>query len=228
VPKNPEVIKAWIDANKKSTEAEKAELAKRTIEEVNADEEEKVDKTWTTFKSDSVGLYIESRQIKAMLKETANTLQIDRGTGSVAKKQTLQHGTFITPERIHLRDATGIHPIREPTGVQERPVHVISFRGPRVALKREDYVENAVIAFQIEVAIPRGHDKPVVTTPDFTDMLELGQKNGIGASRTQENGKFKLLEFTEVEKTRPGGEPPQEAWRENELKVLQKALGTKP
>lgn len=162
--------------------------------DVPFDEEES---NWTTFKRDDDGVYVEARQIEALLKETMDTLDINKGKGSVARKQTMQHGLFVKPKKIHLmRDGESIE---EPDGYEERPIHVMGFRGPRTALTREDYVENAEIEFEVWVVIPNNRENPHIRKGHLEDMLELGQENGLGASRTQGYGKYDLDLFEELD-----------------------------
>lgn len=190
IPKNPKVIDAWIDAKVKKEN--KAELKEETREAIDANAE--VEKGWVGFKKDKKGHYIETRQVKAMMKETADTLQLFRGKGSIAKKQTMQHGTFVksgSDEKIYLLDAKG-KPKKKPDGQQERCVHVETFRGKRTALKREDYVLDATLKFEIWVVIPKTRDDPTIPQSDFEDMFGLGEESGLGASRSQEFGKFEL------------------------------------
>ncbi|KXA94703.1 hypothetical protein AKJ36_02410 [candidate division MSBL1 archaeon SCGC-AAA259I07] len=63
----------------------------------------------------------------------------------------------------------------------------------------KDYVEGATIEFEIWVTLPSGRENPHIRKGHLEDMLELGQENGIGASRTQGYGKYDLLEFKELD-----------------------------
>lgn len=198
LPKHPSVIDAWVLSRAKKsgkTEEEAKAVAEKIKEEVQADAE--VEKSWVCFKSDSMGIYLEDRNFKAMLREAANTLESFRGTGSVARRQTFQHGLFIKPDRIYfMRDGK---PIKEPDGYQERTIHVMTAMGPRDTLKREDYIDPPASAeFEIWVVVPMNRKTAVIDEALIAEWLELGQEIGIGGSRSQGFGKFKVVKFERI------------------------------
>jgi len=185
VPKNPDVIKGWLNAKVAkgeliSSESEIDDLAAATAEEMKATTQE--NKSWTGFKSDDNGLYIEGRQIKAMLKECATTLKFmvkHRGL-----KQVLQHGTAIKPQKIYLGK-------KEPDGYEEGICH--TWRGS--ALKRHDFVQGGTIEFEIWVV-----NTGILTGKRIKTLFELGQENGLGASRSQDYGKFHVMKLRKINK----------------------------
>ena len=190
IPKNPDIIDTWVmsRAKKKGKSEEEAKvIAEKIKEEVGADPE--VEKNWVGFKSDRTGVYLEDRNLKAMLREAATTLELFKGTGSVARKQTFQHGLFIKPEKIYfMRDG---RPIKEPDGYQDRAIHVMTPSGPRSSLKREDYIDPpAYLEFEIWVVIPKDRKEPYINDEFIKECLELGQEIGLGGSRSQGFGKF--------------------------------------
>lgn len=187
IPKNPKVIADWIAGSKGLTKEEKKEMAKKVAEEVDADTQ--AEKMWNTFKRDDKGIYIEERQVKAMLKECATTLRM---TKKVGFRDGIAHGTFIKPERIYLHH-DGIEGRKHnPDGFLESTIHVMTRQGPRDALKRNDYLEKAFLKFQIWCA------SPIITKDEIERLLHLGQEDGLGASRSQGFGKFDLIEFEPV------------------------------
>ncbi len=183
IPKNPEMIKGWLNAKVtkgelKVSEKEAEAMIAATAEEMNASTQE--NKSWTGFKSDDTGLYIEGRQVKAMMKECATTLKLmvkHRGL-----KQVLQHGTAIKPQRLYLGK-------KEPDGYEEGVCH--TWRGS--ALKRNDFVERCTIEFEIWVV-----DTKILTEKLVNMLFELGQENGIGASRSQDFGKFHVIKLRKL------------------------------
>lgn len=136
------------------------------------------------FKRDARGLYIEGRQLKAMLKEAAN---VAANSGKITSKnwgrpdnKNYEKGikawfpehVFILEDRCHLG-------VTEPTGIMQRFVHTSRGTG----IQYEEYVEDADISFT------------TVTDHQFTDeqwaMIWLtGEQQGIGASRSQGYGRF--------------------------------------
>ena len=131
-----------------------------------------------------------------MLREAATTLEAFKGTGSVARRQTFQHGLFIEPARIRFFRNGGI--ITEPEDVQERAIHVMTALGPRSTLKKEDIVNpGAHMRWNILVVVPGGRESAHITMKMLEDWLTLGQKIGLGGSRSQGYGQFMIREFSE-------------------------------
>jgi len=192
IPKNPEVIKAWVMSRAKrsgKTEEEAKKLVEKISEEVDADVE--AEKTWVTFKKDENGLYLEDRNVKAMFREAFSVLGLFSGKGAIARKQLFQHGFVIKPWRIYFKRNGKL--IREPDGFHERTIHVMTMLGPRSALKREDYVKPPVtVEFEVWIVKSRG----VITEEHLRDALEVASEAiGLGASRSQGFGRFKVVKF---------------------------------
>jgi len=139
---------------------------------------------WTTFMIDDEGRpYIEERNIKALLKEAAATLGYTRGPRSIAKPLT--RGVFISPTRVFLGEKID--------GTMQRPVHVLTRRGPRSVVLKKDFVWQKEIEFDILVA------SPSITDEQIENMLELSQEIGLGDSRSQGYGKFKIVEKKRIQ-----------------------------
>jgi len=197
IPKSKDVIAKWVEsrAKKKGKLPEEIQkLVEKISDEVYVGEEGDIDRLWTTFKADEKGLYIEDRNIKAMLREAATTLGFFKGSGSTQRRQTFQHGLVIKPYKIRFYRNGEI--IKEPEEVQERPV-LIDYRGnPMAALKREDVIlPGARSKFYIAVI-----DNDAFSREDFVNMLELCQEIGIGAARSQQFGKFRVVSVSEGSK----------------------------
>lgn len=184
-PKNPEVIRQWIETSiNKADKVKKEEIIKETVEAVGADEF--AGKMWTGFKSDSeIGLYIEGRQVKAMLKEGANVLKTILGVTAFRSK--FAERAWVSPDKIPLG-------VKEPTGSDERTVHVMTRQGPRSALKKFDYVEKPTITFRLEVL-----NDGIVTRHRLDTVLDYCAKNGLGAMRSQGEGVIETFKIEEIQ-----------------------------
>lgn len=208
IPKAKELIATWLKARTKGAidEKEAEKMAKTIAEEVNAESKEEMENAaWTGFKSDDFGIYLEERQIKAAVKECAKTLGMTRRPGF---RDGVNHGLFTVPDIIYIMkpDEKGdLQPVPDPEGAIENPIHIMSPRGPRSALKKQDYVKNGILHFSIRVG------SPMVTEKDMLMLLVLAMNSGLGSSRSQGFGKFDLLTF---EKTHD---------RKIDLKKLRKA-----
>ena len=193
IPRHGEMIETWLQSR------HMPDLVEQTIQEVDLVDE--AEKMWCGFKRDERGLYLEDRQVKALLKEASTMLGIAKKNRGW--RQVLQHGTFIKPARLYL----GKH---EPDGTDERVIHVMTPQGKRSAFKRNDFVVGAKIAFQIWVtnghaaALPkRGKQEESEARGGaevfLGDSLAFGQDIGLGANRSQSFGAYELLKFERVE-----------------------------
>jgi hypothetical protein len=191
VPKNPDLLKGWIasttEHNDAQTDAQVAAVREALLEPTE-------EKSWNGFQGDEkLGLFIESRQVKALCKECASMLRIT--TQKIGSKQIFQHGFEIKgserADRIYLGT-------KVPTGYSEGPIHVQTAQGPRTAIKRVDYVEHVTLSFEIWVLHTEGGEKRHVGEEDLQRMFTFGQENGLGADRSQGHGKFDVVEFQRI------------------------------
>jgi len=184
VPFAEKMIEGWIKA-KHPDEAQHAAVIEETKEAMDQKRDDAEKSTWVGFKKDDRGLYIEGRQVKAMLKEAASVLRVRLDIAGFKSK--VAERLYVTDQRIYLGAF-------QPTGSDERPIHVYTPMGPRSALKKSDYVEDAKLAFTVKAL-----DEPLKTTREknrvlpsayVPALLEYASENGLGADRSQENGKF--------------------------------------
>ncbi len=161
---------------------------------------EEIEGMLTGFRRDEDGLYIEARQIKAMIKESAQRLGViveRRGS-----RQVLQHDLHVrtlgsrTNQKLHLG-------VAEPSGVDTRPISVVTRQGPRTALKRFEYVNQPTIEFEVRVlaggvGVTKTSKEPLIGEEQLAEILDNGQDLGIGSDRSQGEGTFTLLEFSKI------------------------------
>lgn len=188
VPKDPAVIKSWLETKGISS----ADVYQETVAEVGTDvaeaQEEAARKNWCGFKEDKEkGLFIEARQVKAAFKEAANVL---RGLlGITAAKSKLAERVWVksvdpkSPETIWLGQ-------NETDGCEERVVHAMTRRGPISSIKRTDYVDHPSVEFLIEVL-----DDGLFKREVLEELLTYMGKNGLGANRSQGAGQFEVSSF---------------------------------
>jgi hypothetical protein len=190
VPKNPELIRSWVESTTEhsdaTTDAQVAESLEKMVETTT-------EKCWTGFFSDDRGIFLEPRQFKALFRECATLLQtFVKRRGS---KQIYQHGLEVKSPEGGSRIYVGKH---KPDGFVEMPIHVQTAQGPRSALKRFDFVECVTITFQVWVLKTASQEKRHVGEDTLRDWLALAQENGIGANRSQGYGKFDVLSFEPI------------------------------
>jgi hypothetical protein len=93
---------------------------------------------------------METRQVKAMLRESAQRLGITKKVRG--SRQVVQHD-------LHVRALDGSQKLRlgvtEPDGKDQRPISVVTRQGPRTAIKRFEYVTERSVTFDIRL-LPMG------------------------------------------------------------------------
>jgi hypothetical protein len=203
IPKNPEIIQKWIGAvveDKTQGQAIAAQTVAAMAPSERGDpvvaealQEELSEASWIGFKGDAKGLYIEGRQVKALLKECANILRIPLNLA--AFKQRVAERMFVIEDRVYLDR-------QEPDGFEEGPVHAMTAQGPISALKRADYCKRPLIAFTVEVlneAYVTKDKKRIPPGDALLALVDYGRNNGIGAERSQGAGRYEIITFEQIE-----------------------------
>jgi hypothetical protein len=211
-PQRPDVIEAWLRTKTGVTQqAELAAMTKRTILEMDpelaeaakdltpyevmklASEKLATSQTAVGFKRDKQGgLFIESRQIKAGIKEATN-IQLagvmlgknGRYQGKGAKNWVAER-VFVGPERIYLGK-------QEIDGLELFVGHVSGPQGPRSTLTYYQYVTRPTISFRVAIL------QSGVIAEYWPQIWLTLQDGGIGALRSQDAGRFEVVKWDEVE-----------------------------
>jgi hypothetical protein len=207
VPANPKTIEGWLQAQAgiKDEEQRKAMLL-RTLQELGYAPEsmtpdqidEATDKiagkmNTNTFKRDSNGLYIEGRQVMSMLRENAGILftghkwrRYNAAKDSKGKAATslFRETVHVPTQRIHLGRS-------EPDNTELKIVHP---QDPtrESSLTYVDYVEGAELNFRVEAL------EGVVEESAWKAILKHAERNGLGAMRSQQHGKFAITAWERV------------------------------
>lgn len=219
-PKNPEAELAMLEARmrkglvtKEVVEAARQKISDATTLNVVEETEKASDKStcafkrvtekdledYPTLKAEHLGaIYIESRQIKAGLREAATTLgktQTDWGT-----KQVIQHAMFARgleiPDFIFFyRDGR----LMQPDGLAQMVAHIVGPQGPRSTIKIHEYVSPNTI-FEFEIWRAASGNTMKIDERDLVNFLVLCENNGWGASRSQGFGRVEILSMEQTEK----------------------------
>jgi hypothetical protein len=189
IPTNEQVAEAWL----KTKLADKDDLIREAVAEtmaergITADDAAKIvddARHLNGFKRDDEGLYIEGRQLKAMLKE-ASSVAANAGNLTAKKWGNPDDANYRKgikgwfPEHIHVLEDRVHLGVKEPTGILQRFVHTRFGAG----IQYEEYVSEAELHFT------------VTTDYNFTEeqwaaLWLTTEKQGIGASRSQGYGAF--------------------------------------
>lgn len=217
IPKNPKIIEGWLRSKAGIEQEEEIRRALlRTLLEVGADvtpdmtfeELEKASEGLAAqrqtngFKIGDQGLYLESRTVKAMLKESVNILYPSatgkwgsvmktnqkgetKETGGKMPKSFVAERVFVSPDRLWLGRM-------EPDGVEMFIGHVMGPKGPQSTLTYHEYVEGAVLDMNIMVL------RDEVRAEHWPEIWVHAQENGLGALRSQGFGRFDIEQWERV------------------------------
>jgi hypothetical protein len=146
----------------------------------------------TGFKRDDDGLYIECRQVKAMIRESAQRLGLIKSKRGM--RDVLQHDLRVRSPRGDQKLHLGRH---EPDGKESRPISVVTRQGPRTALKRYEYVNEAELQFAV-VVLNDGVAGTLLAEDDLRAILVFGEGLGLGADRSQGEGTYTLVSLEQI------------------------------
>ena len=181
--KNPKDIEAMIVNRAPARPPENAvpleDLTARMIEEAQASEE--AERGYATFLSDDNGLYYEARCVRGHIKDCANVLQTQLGVKALKSK--VANRVYVQPARLYLNK-------QAPDGNETRIIHALTPKGPRSSFKTIDYVDEAVLNFQLKVL-----DDGVVTEEILQAIFDYGSVHGMGQERSQDWGKYDYILF---------------------------------
>lgn len=197
VPMNPNVAKKWLEVVMAGSESHLATLKDQIIDEIGLDqglltddellEEMTRRNNLNGFKRTDDQLFIEGRQVKAMLKEAASIAVAgghlnSRGWGKTNKGLLgfLSEHLFVEENRIPLG-------VTEPSGIHQR--FVSTWKGTGIQL--EEYVTDAKPSFTVAT----DYDWPRDFWPTIWTVAE---KNGLGAARSMGFGTFEVTEWTKL------------------------------
>lgn len=199
IPKNPKVVESWLRSKAGiSDEAELLQVMRRTLDDmgveipanatyeeiVSASEEIAGAKQTCGFKSNGSGPYIESRQVKALLKESVHILYAKEKWGKTGKgpKSFTAERVFVEPQQILLGRS-------EPDGVELFIGHITGPQGPRSTLGYFEFVEGATIGFRVLVL------EDSITPEQWVRIWIEGERLGLGALRSQGHGTFEVTKW---------------------------------
>lgn len=211
VPMNPNVAKKWLEVVLAGSEAHLATLKDQIIDEIGLEglsddellEEMSRRNNLNGFKRNATReplamggefgrnatdqLFIEGRQVKAMLKEAASIAVAgghlnSRGWGKTNKGLLgfLAEHIFVEEDYIPLG-------VSEPSGIHQR--FVSTWKGTGIQL--EEYVTDAKPSF----VVATDYDWP----KDFWPTIwTIAERNGLGAARSMGFGRFEVVEWTQL------------------------------
>ena len=204
IPKSPELVEAWLRSKAGIKDTEELRHAwLRTLYEMGVEDiredmsfEEAIEaskkiagsKATTGFKIDPrEGLYIESRQVKALLRENVNILYAGQRVGPTKKgpKAYAAERVFFEPRCLYLGAP-------EPQGIELMIGHVTGPQGPRSTLTYHEYVDRGAFDFTVMVT------EDSIPADWWPRVWMLAENNGLGACRSQGFGTFDIVKWDKL------------------------------
>lgn len=210
VPSDKRVAEGWIktklglDKDEEIQRLVAETMVERGVTQEEAAEEVSRNKNLNGFKRDDLGLYIEGRQIKSMLKEdisiaaSADKIPV-RGWGKTSKwiYGFFAEHVFIPETTVYLKNPDSGNYITEPSEVIQR---FVKTKLGATGIQYEEVVYDCTIDFRVVTDYDfKAHDWAMVWT--------TGEQNGLGASRSQGYGRY---EVTRWDRLRPAPDPAPE------------------
>ena len=203
IPKHPDIVRRWQEARMPSEARMAAEgitvegATAQTVEDLGSqaiDPDEEAKSVWTGFVEKDGIICLETRNVKAMFKESANIVkdmrQMKKLTGDkkIALRARVAERVFVLGMPGRSKKFIPLYKGGEPQGSAEsleRPIHVMTARGQRTALKKTDFVNEAQLDMVLQVL-----NDGVITEDILRIILEHAALNGLGTDRSQGNGMF--------------------------------------
>lgn len=204
-PSDQKVVEGWLKTKMGISkedilqEAVKDVMAERGLNQDEALAEIGSLKHLNGFKRDEDGLYIEGRHLKAAIKEAASVARAAEnlpGRFGATNKGTL---AFIAEHIVVVEDRLYLAKI-DPATRKLVPVHkaddvIQSFpKNPmtkQTGIQNTEYVQDAVVEFTIQTDYP-------FTQEEFAVIWVTGGNQGIGASRSQGYGRYKVIQWEAI------------------------------
>jgi len=167
---------------------------------ISSQEKQEIEDTnCCVFERDKDGfLCIWQSNIKAMMREIFSTTGVFMKKKAKSGKNVFQHRTWVDPIRPKFLIESGGKwvPTDRPSGYLEKVKIIKDMSGQRTALGRHEYLKDARLSFSWCF----GDDNGAYLVEDIEYAWYKAQTNGLGASRSQGHGMFKIVEFEWVNK----------------------------
>lgn len=206
VPADPDIQRKWLE----SRQAKERPVGGRTLEEIQEEVaetmptvEEEEEERLTVFQRFEGGLVMRMSTVRAHFKDCGRVMSslyygkpVKPGKGDTERSFSVRvlNGLYYPADSywIPVLSQMDGSQLKEPHGLHNKTIHVQTRQGQRNAFKTFEYVENAMMRFQVKVLTTPG-GKPVVSEKELGELLEYGGTHGYGGERGDGEGRY---EFT--------------------------------
>jgi len=200
VPKDPQLIEGWLRNRAGISDPRELRLAVlAAIAETAPDDADAqsasengaaLSARITGFKAGPEGLYVEGRQVKAMLKESTNIVFSGERWGPTRKaaRSFFAERVFVDPDKLLLG-------VNRADGIETFMGHLSGPAGPRSTVNQYEYVERPMLEFRLRVL----HD--CVSADQWRSIWCHAQESGFGTLRSQGFGRFDVVAWERLSST---------------------------
>ena len=144
------------------------------------------------------GLWIPSNNIKAGIKENWSVLGLR--VSSRGSRGALAEGIFVIGEgEKEEKDWIKVGDGPEPSGVHTAVAHMTGAQGPMSSIKRHEFMRSPRLVFYVIIATAASvADK--VSDDELAKCFEHFTEHGMGACRSQGQGKFDVIAIEEIDR----------------------------
>jgi hypothetical protein len=198
VPKDPNLIEGWLRGRAGIEDPRELQVAvMRTLDQIRQPymeqqqgdepavlEAQPAQRRTTGFKLCEDGLFVEARQVKAMLKESTNIVFAGERWGPTRKasRSFFAERVFVEPDKILLGSS-------EPDGLETVVGHLSGPGGTRSTLGQYEYVLRPRLDFSVLVL------RDCISQEQWRAIWCHAQENGFGTLRSQGHGRFDVVRW---------------------------------
>lgn len=197
-PLSKDMIAPWLEARKTSAKPEggksMAEIAEEAMESIKSVDEQNLEleeRTTLGFQRHDDFLVMRGGTVKAHIKDCARMLSSFSEKpvkGSGERSLAVRAINCIYPDEYWIPILKNDRGIKVSDGSFDKAVHVQTAQGPRNALKRIHYVEDATLVFHLNVlATSKGE---VVKPEEIEKIFEYGSIHGYAGERGDGEGRY--------------------------------------
>lgn len=196
-PLAKDMISPWLEARKPGVKPEGGrtiqELASEAVATLERVEEENIaleERTTLGFQRNDDYLVMRGGTIKAHIKDCARMLSSFSEKpvkGSGERSFAVRALNCLYPDDYWVPILKNGKPIRVPDGNFDKAVHVQTAQGPRNALKRIMYVEDAVLVWNLNVL---NTNRELVSEAEMERLFDYGAIHGYAGERGDGEGRY--------------------------------------
>jgi len=196
LPADPELQRKWLESRKPRVRPPDSKSIDEIVEEVAASTPEVPDEErgLYVFQRQEGGLVLRMATIRAHIKDCARVLS-SLYIGRIEKEKSFAVkvlNSVYYPKEVYwtsvLEQGDG-QQVKAPTGQYDKPIHVKTMQGERSALKTFEFVEGAMLRFQLDI-LTQPSGRQVISQDDLETVMDYGGTHGYGGERSDGEGRY--------------------------------------